>query len=239
MSGNGSRLLSPALEGALEVAVRPLDRNDEGAAPKWRAAYFGGPFRHELFQVLIVPALEAVGRQAPIELVVPENVSVTTKLPIRKAQAHRSFKQFILNWRRLAPNVVVHPPGRSANIDFKTANAILCSYYLGAVPIVFEESAYADWNEDDGVVKVRHPTVEAVEEALSSMIGEGRRRASFERLSAAVRRRFDGRENLSVVSDYLDGLGAVAVEARYWRAIELSARAGTAELAESQDAVKY
>ncbi|MDN3573819.1 hypothetical protein [Methylobacterium longum] len=216
------RLLSPALEKSLELACCLSAGDIKIAGSELKVASFGGAFRHKSFNALVVPALEAVGSRFPTRLIIPDGANISTKLPTHRARLHRSFNQFILNWRRLAPDLVVHPPGESVNIKYKTANAILCSYYLGAVPIVFDEAAYADWDENDGVVKVRHRTAASVEEAFSRMASESLRRAAFERLRAAVQRRFDGLANLHAVSEYIDGPEEVLVEARRLRALELS-----------------
>src|ERR1700752_700650 len=64
-----------------------------------------------------------------------------------------SFRSFVFNWRALELHALVHPYGVTGNISNKSMASILAAAYLGAVPIVGEEPAYAALSEDNGALK--------------------------------------------------------------------------------------
>jgi hypothetical protein len=66
----------------------------------------------------------------------------------------RSFRQHIRAWRRLSPDILLHPAGATANAPFKSPTAALVAGYLGAVPVVAGEPAYRGWGEAEGVLRL-------------------------------------------------------------------------------------
>jgi hypothetical protein len=74
---------------------------------------------------------------------------------IQVIHARSDFRRFVLEWQRLAPAVVLHPYGETANIANKSLGSILAAAYLGAIPIVGDEPAYAGIGESEGVLKAK------------------------------------------------------------------------------------
>ena len=62
------------------------------------------------------------------------------------------FRQFVREWRRFAPDILLHPAGATSNAPYKTPTAAIVARYLGAVPVVSDEPAYQGWSEADGVL---------------------------------------------------------------------------------------
>jgi hypothetical protein len=158
MSGIGvtSKNLADTLSGYHEnVLAFPcvLDRDlwlkrPAVAASPPRGAAFGGAFRRPSFVSDVLPAARATG----LDVYAGSNLA-RGQIGVRTIGARSDFRQFVLEWQRLAPMVVLHPYGETANIANKSLGSILTVAYLGAVPIVGHEPAYADVGEAEGVLK--------------------------------------------------------------------------------------
>lgn len=141
---------------------------------------FGGGFRHRSFAEDVLPALRDLR-------VPPERIYAHEDLARRAAEVEalpfeRDFREFVFRWQRLAIDVLVHPYGQSATIGNKSPASILAALYLGAVLVVGDEPAYADYGEADGVLKAA-PGPDAWRERLE--------RLSEPSAAEAVRRRFE------------------------------------------------
>jgi len=101
----------------------------------------------------------------------------------------RSFRQFIRAWRRFAPDILLHPAGATANAPFKTPTAAIVAGYLGAIPVVADEPAYAGWGEAEGVMRLGADG-EGIA-AAAAQVRQGERRTEMERrLTEALAARF-------------------------------------------------
>jgi hypothetical protein len=119
-------------------------------SPPPRVGVVGGDFRRSGLRELVMPAIEGM---PDAELIVAQpissGISRATVLPFEP-----EFRRFIDAWRVAGPNILAHPPGRSGNIAVKGAGTLLASLYLGAVPVVADEPAFAGLGRPEGVIRV-------------------------------------------------------------------------------------
>lgn len=146
------------------------------AAPA-RGAAFGGPFRRNSFIKDVLPAAQAVG----LDLYATPHLA-RGQSGVRTARVQDDFRRFVLEWQRLAPSVVLHPYGDTANIGNKSPGSILAAAYLGAVPIFGREPAYEDMSETEGVLKA-DPDPESWRKQIVRVLDENSR----EELAASFR----------------------------------------------------
>ena len=133
--------LPPTVDDAL-LRRQPPEHDDN------LAAVIGGPFRAASLTQHIVPAAQRAG----LKLCVSSAIGV--RPPGSRVQPFsRDFRQFVASWQRMGPGLLLHPYGDTANIGNKSVGTILCAAYLGAVPLVGDEPAYAQLGEADGVLK--------------------------------------------------------------------------------------
>lgn len=115
-----------------------------------RLAVIGGGFRAPGLRDAVLPALDALPGHA---LFVAGELSRLVPQAARMA-FQSDFRAFVAHWRALAPDIVLHPPGRSANLPMKGPGALLAALYLGAVPVVADEPAFAGLGPAQGVERV-------------------------------------------------------------------------------------
>jgi len=133
--------LPPTVDEAL-LRRRPSEHDDN------LAAVIGGPFRAASLTQHVAPA----ARPAGLRLCVSSAVGV--RPPGSRVQPFsQDFRQFVASWQRMGPGLLLHPYGDTANIGNKSVGTILCAAYLGAVPLVGDEPAYAQLGEAVGVLK--------------------------------------------------------------------------------------
>ena len=122
------------------------------------------------------------------------------------------FSAFLARWRALELDAVVHPYGATANIGNKSAASLLVASYLGAVPVVGDEPAYAGLGEAEGVLKVapRPEAWAAALERLSDATTSAQLRA---RLRDWCRASFGPQPTLRA----LDHLASLPAPRRRWR----------------------
>ncbi|MBZ9706081.1 hypothetical protein LB543_05020 [Mesorhizobium sp. ESP7-2] len=125
-----------------------------------RVGFFGGAFRAEAFKDDVLPALKSIAERWPVTLFAAPHVEKIREqidcdgLRLVTVPFHHDFREFIAEWQALELHAAVHPKGNSQNVKYKTANAVLVSHYLGAVPVLPDEAAYAGLGETDGVLKI-------------------------------------------------------------------------------------
>ncbi len=182
-------------------AAGPLGENEAA----YRIATFGGLFRMQNLVHNILPVIRDLPGQ--VQLFTRD---VNSSLGSRSVEhitipETSSFFRFLKLWARKRPHVVVHPAGRSTNIDYKCESAILISLYLGAVPVVADEQAYRMFDVEDGVEKVSD-TPEAWREALIRLQDPVYRAAMLARLRRTCETRFTDGEQRRILDSYLQGL---------------------------------
>lgn len=130
------------------------------ASDDLRVGFFGGSFRAETLRREVLPALKTAAAKRPVTLVAGPSVQKfqdeidDAGIDLVVIPVISNFRRFIRTWQSLGIDVAVHPKGETANIKYKTPNAVLVSHYLGAVPIVWDEPAYFGMGEANGVLKV-------------------------------------------------------------------------------------
>lgn len=160
-----------------------------GTAPdgKLRIGVIGGAFRHEGLRDVVLPAIEEL-RGGELVMAAP----IARHLPGRTVPFEADLRRFVLRWRGIRPHVVVHPPGRSKNMAMKGAGTLLACLYIGAVPIVADDPAYAGLGDAEGVQRIAGGPAEW-RAALTRLADRDRRAIQFERLTAYCREAFSVR----------------------------------------------
>ncbi|HEY1426194.1 MAG TPA: hypothetical protein VGF50_05935 [Caulobacteraceae bacterium] len=100
-----------------------------------------------------------------------------------------SFRQFVRQWRSYGPDILLHPEGATANAAFKCPTAVIVAGYLGAVPVVADEPAYAGWGENEGVLRLGDDAMGLIR-AASGVLKRNWRADMAARLARALPRRF-------------------------------------------------
>ena len=155
----------------------PIETREE--LPVLRLAAFGGDFRAAGLEGCVLPALSVLpGATLIVTQTLASAAPEATVLPFEA-----DFRRFVARWRACQPDIVVHPPGRTANLPAKGPGSLLAALYLGAVPVVADEPAYAGLGFAEGVVQAgRDPA--SWRQALASLADAGVRR----QLLVALRR---------------------------------------------------
>ena len=119
-----------------------------------RLGCFGGAFRHDSLVHQVLPAIGVVrGHSGSMLFVTPEVKSNCEMPQIRVVPFVENFARFVVHWHSLGIQAVVHPYGKTRNIGNKSMASVLVSRYIGAVPIVADEPAYARLTDAVGVLK--------------------------------------------------------------------------------------
>jgi hypothetical protein len=188
---------------ALARALAPLHRTvllwpcvlDESLAPSMpvspsdalRVGVFGGGFRAASLEAHVLPAMAALRRWRPVTVFAAHGLLAgTPRADVVALPFETDFRSFIARWQTLRLHAVVHPYGRTGNIANKSCASILAAWYLGAVPIVGEEPAYAALGEAEGVLKAA-PNPAAWQSALERAADPGEAATLFGRLTAWCR----------------------------------------------------
>jgi hypothetical protein len=141
-------VLDPFLEQAPPVSSGPLTIALPGG--DFRLAGLTGPPLDRLREIADGPGLRLVVTPAGGQIL----RGALPRAEIVVLPPDRSFRQHIRAWRRLGPDILLHPAGVTANAPFKTPTAAIVAGYLGAVPVVADEPAYQGWGEADGVLRL-------------------------------------------------------------------------------------
>ena len=132
-------------------------RREEWPRGALRVGVMGGAFRAPGVHADMLPALlahaEATAKEPSVELFVREELaSAFAGLACHAVPFTRSFRGFVRTWQDLDLDAVLHPAATTANAAGKTPNALLVAHYLGAVPVVSSEPAYAAFTDQHGVL---------------------------------------------------------------------------------------
>ena len=117
---------------------------------------FGGAFRRGSFQSHVQPAINRLRGLRPVHVFAANDISEGNPGPrLRLMPFESAYGSFVLRWQRLGLRILVHPYGETVNIANKSLASILSAAYLGAVPVVGHEPAYALVSEENGVLKAQ------------------------------------------------------------------------------------
>ena len=160
--------LRPILNSQLELARPPV------RTTTLKVAFAGGGFRSPHVCKLVIPALNELSKVRPLRFLVRGDGQAETKYANPNVEivagGHRvSLTEFIQRWQKIGPQILIHPRGETANADYKSSNAILIAYLLGAVPILADEVAYSGIGEQDGVIKVASDDVASWRDAIARL----------------------------------------------------------------------
>jgi hypothetical protein len=129
----------------------------EAAGPRppfRRIGMMGGLFRGEALVRDVMPALAGLAAERPVTLAVRQGGLWRTAphMALIEMPFEAAFRQFVFRWRGLGLDTVIHPRAATRNATYKSPSALLASLYLGAVPIVADDAAYAGITAGDGVL---------------------------------------------------------------------------------------
>ena len=163
----------------------------------------GGDFRASGLAGEPVERLRAMAEAEPLRVVATQAAAKALAGALGPAEVvvlpqERSFRQFVRRWKRYGPDILLHPEGATANAAFKCPTAVIVAGYLGAVPVVADEPAYAGWGESEGVLRLGDDAMGLIR-AASGVHKPDWRADMRARLSRALRRRFDGEGRVSML----------------------------------------
>jgi hypothetical protein len=185
---------SPALMPDLIPQAPPWWSRIKGPRSELRlvAAFSGGGFREAGMRCFVGPALSEVSAQVPTQLIVRAGnpIGLNSAVQIIEAGFYLDFREFILHWRAYKPQALLQPRGDTLNAPYKTANALLVSYLLGAVPIISDEAAYTDVDERHGVLRAADDAKEWAT-ALRRLLNPSEKRKLFGRLETWCKQVFN------------------------------------------------
>jgi hypothetical protein len=182
------RVWGPVVDPLLSAQTRPP--HGDGltiafAGGDFRLAGFDGPILESLRRLARIRAVRFVGTDASVRAFrpqIPDAQFITVP-------QERSFRQFVRRWRSYAPDILLHPRGETANAPFKCPTAVIVAGYLGAVPVVADEPAYAGWTAADGVIRLGAEACELDEAGARARDDEWRADMGC-RLASAIARSF-------------------------------------------------
>jgi glycosyltransferase involved in cell wall biosynthesis len=200
------RLFGPIFD---RIAMEKLRRIEPERRPNLlRIGFIGGDFRRADLEASVYPALPDVAKEMSVELIVrkstkPRNWSKPpAPIAFRDVPPVYFYEDFVERWRRSGINILVHPKGTSWNIAYKTDSVLLTSLYLGAVPLVADETAFAQVGEAQGVIKV-NGTSNDWSAAIERLKDPALREEFLERLRIHCLSHFDPASNASVIAAIL------------------------------------
>ncbi|MGU3363111.1 hypothetical protein ACLBWX_22670 [Methylobacterium sp. M6A4_1b] len=197
-------------------AVRDSDRDPQVISKHNGEAInigcFGGGFRLLEIEKNILPALSNMAKIRPVSFYAREDLEAlrdkfeSAGINFQTSKTTDSIGLFCRDWLQYNLDIIIHPPGNTKNLAFKTANALLIAYYLGAVPVVADEPAYAGSNDKNGVI-IADCTEEAYFSAFQSLAGRKYRQNLFAKLELYVRKAFATDSNirtLDIICNQID-----------------------------------
>lgn len=203
--------LTPVLDRSL---LRGRERANTGDKTL-TTAFVGAGQRNDAFALVVEPAISRLWREGmPFRVVTREGNDLRALkfhgIPSVQLPVAYSFREYIMNWRRYEPDVLVHPVVKSRNAPFKTSSVILSACLLGAVPIVGSEPAFAGLSERDGVLLVAENSPDAWARALSALSVPKTRARFYRSLVAHCERAFGPESNEITVAQMLKAGGTAS-----------------------------
>ncbi|MFN7875662.1 MAG: glycosyltransferase family 2 protein [Pirellula sp.] len=115
----------------------------------FRFCFMGGGHRTQSFENIVVPAINRLAKSIPIEMiVVGKHDQCSKKLQVSKVYNVPFDISYELTIGRLINaqiDSLIHSGSDcTLNNDFKTPNALINAWHLGAVPVVANQTPYAD-----------------------------------------------------------------------------------------------
>lgn len=190
---------------------------ETSSSDKVTIGFFGGYFRQQSFLDQVVPVLLDINRRRPVQVVARgDSPIIVPGLNVKTLPLQHFFRSFVQTWRGAGCNLIIHPPGATSNIDYKTANAVLCAHYIGGLPIVGDEPAYNHLSDADGVLivdNVNSSWASCINRALNPQM----QLALTKRLKAHCERYFDPEPIDSSLRSMLDEAPACNARTRELR----------------------
>ncbi len=165
----------------------------------------GGDFRAVGLEGEPIERLAAMAAAEPLRVVATAAAAKAIEPELGAAELvvaspERSFRQFVRRWRRYGPDILLHPEGATANAPFKCPTAVIVAGYLGAAPVVADEPAYDGWGEHEGVLRLGDDAMGLIR-AASGVHKPDWRADMGQRLTRALRRRFDGEGRVAMLRE--------------------------------------
>lgn len=179
-----------------------LQRRNDPTDPDWtiRIGLFGGAHRAN---IELIELLRARFKDQALFLVTEHLGKVLGHAPdIQIVPFESSPYQFINRWQSLSLDFVIHPKSSSPNAKYKTANALLVSHLIGALPVIFDEPCFhdSDW-----------PLKASSETDVVKLIGDVLAQKTHHELARSLQifctERFSGKEAGRILSEQLKFMG--------------------------------
>jgi hypothetical protein len=174
-----------------------------------RIAFCGAPFRSSDFKTNIEPAIAGlVDSGIRISIIAREGTELSMLrqrgVEIATPPWSASFPDFIRQWQRFQPNLVIHPKADTANAPYKTPSIIIIALLLGAVPIVAREPAF-EGVENSGTRIVEGQDAWRV--AIAELASFNARRAAYTELGRFCAKTFTPDANRMAIVEMLSTQG--------------------------------
>jgi glycosyltransferase involved in cell wall biosynthesis len=200
------RSFGPTFDRATLEKVRKIPREPHPGL--LRIGFIGGDFRLAGLQAKVHPALEQLSRQTRVEFIArasDKRAKPPSTVEWRRVSRVDSYDTFIQRWRAFGIDALVHPEGQTLNIDYKTNSVLLAALYIGAVPIITDEAAFAGVGPEQGAIKVAGGPDEWAR-AIGSISDPDFKREMLSRLERFCLRQFDPISNAQVIHRILDDI---------------------------------
>jgi glycosyltransferase involved in cell wall biosynthesis len=133
----------------ISMASRLYDRKDFNTNNPIRIAFMGGGFREKALKECVIPALNQISQNIPIEVFLPDSVRPNTSkidfsgnVKIVYYKRDISYYPVINFLKRRNIDILVHPSVPSQNNKYKTENSLINACMIGAVLVASDEYPY-------------------------------------------------------------------------------------------------
>jgi glycosyltransferase involved in cell wall biosynthesis len=188
----------------------PVQRRDRLGPPDdpqrpLRIAFFGGVWRGEAMERLVLPAIERLSKDVALELVWPADGRSRlpeTRVPLIPFARDGVYIKALGLLSVLRPHVLVHPSPATRNNPFKTQHCLINAAAVGAVPVLSSTEPFTDLLASD-VALLCGNSVDLWHDALRELVSAERRAEIWGALVRYCDREFSGAENARVLDQLL------------------------------------
>lgn len=179
-----------------------------------RIGFIGNEARIEAFRNVVAPCLAKLAAIGSIEVYVRAGAAIegAPGMNVVEVPVLPNFDAFMTHWSGLALDLLVHPESTSINTPYKAENVLLVAAYLGAVPILFREPAFAEISDHD--VPFARDGDDLLTQ-LTALRDEHRRAEAYAKVLAAAQGQSGNTTTRPEVLDVLDTLQR-ATAAKVW-----------------------
>lgn len=187
--------------------LRPREPVPTSGEP-FRVAFFGGEHRRDLLVSVVLPAVQRLARERPIDFVVagidPGALSAAPGLNIAHLPYQVSYEKALVQLAARRIDALVHPTPPSRNNPYKNANVVINARVIGAVAVLSNLPPYTEFGPEPPAVLCDNDEA-SWHEALKKLATDGPfGDAIFRRSIGYCQREYSGKPNAAAVADILN-----------------------------------